>query len=497
MKMKRHRKEKGRKRTEERGDGNLFLHDFNHRTIYVNNGMRTFGPTMRNGITVRRRLLPAVVACAFLAAAAPQRSAAQGEGEPLTLRDVIRLGLERNVGVRIAEVERMKGENSVSIGAAGFLPTLDAAAGLNGSLNNTRQEYVSGEVVERDGAGSRGYNAGVDLNWRAFDGFGSFARLDLLEGARDRSVVLERQQKEELVTEVVVAYFNLVRLERLMEVQREAIALSLSRRDIAAARAETGAGIRFELTQAQVDLDADSAALLRTSLVINDLRIRLNRLMNRSPLAPLEPADSITLGRPLPPMEDLRERMLAQNTEVRAAVIEGEIARASRRLAVAEKYPYLTLNLGYDYTGSESDASLVLSNRTSGFNYNVIASINLFNGLVTKQKIENADLDIRRSELLYADAVAETDATLASFYGQYREQAQLAEFERTRVEGTRENLRLAQDRLELGVATPLEVRTAQAAFVEAENRLVQAEYETALLELSLWRISGDILFLAE
>lgn len=477
------------------GEQRNLLLSTNHYRLTTNNAMRTVSSIDRKNIPFRRYLLLLAAAWCAVAVIAPQKGRAQ-EGR-LTLREAIRIGLEGNLGVQIAGVEREKGENSVSIGAAGFLPTLDATAGLNGSLNNTRQEYVSGEVVERDGAGSRGYNAGVDLNWRAFDGFGSFARLDQLEGVRDRTILLEQQEKEILVAEIVSAYFDLVRLGRLLDVQREAITLSQSRRDLALARVETGAGIRFELTQAQVDLDADSAALLRTSLLLTDVRIALNRLMNRPSLTPLEPADDITLGRPLPPVEELREQMLGQNTAVRAAVLEGELARISRRLAVAEKYPYVTLNLGYDFTGSESDASLVLSNRTSGFNYNVIASINLFNGFVTKQKIENADLDIRRSELLYADAVADADATLASFYQQYSQQAQLAEFERTRVEGTRENLRLAQDRLELGVATSLEVRTAQAAFVEAENRLVQAEYETALLELSLWRVSGSLLFLGE
>lgn len=442
-----------------------------------------------------RSLSHRVLIIAILLTTAAMQSAAQ-EGA-LTLREAIRVGLEQNNAVKIAAVEREKGENSVSIGAAGFLPMLDASAGLNGSLSNTKQEYVSGETVERNGAGSRGYFAGVDLSWRLFDGLGSFARLDLLEGARDRSIVLERREREDLAVEIAATYFDLVRLERLADVQREAIALSLARRDLATARVETGEGIRFELTQAQVDLDADSAALLRTGLFITDARIRLNRLMNRPPLTPVAPADAITLGRPLPAIDELRTQMLGQNTEVRAAVIEGELARASRRLAVSESYPTLTANVGYDLAGSESDASFVLSNRTSGINYNLIASINLFNGFITKQRIENAELDIRRSELLYADAVAESEAILASFYRQYVEQAQLAEFERTRVEGARENLRLAGDRLELGVATPLEVRAAQAAFVEAENRLVQAEYETVLLELSLWRISGEVLFLAE
>lgn len=415
----------------------------------------------------------------------------------LTLRDAVRAGLQANQRAEIARVEREKAENSVSIGAAGFLPSLDASAGYSGSLTNSDQTYLSGEVVSQDGANSQTWFAGLDLNWNLFNGFGSVAEQDRLEGERARARVSERQEREALTLEIAESYLQVVWLQRLREVEEEAIQLSLARRDFALARVETGEGIRFELTAAQVDLDADSAALLRRDLQLSDARIRLNRLLNRAPLSNATPSGSLELGTEIPSLEELRQKLTQQNSTVQAAVIEQELAQIARRLAASERYPKVTLNVGYDFTDSESGAGFVVSNQTSGINYNLTASMNIFNGFVTKQRVENAELDIQRSELQRTQVIAEADAVLVRLYEQYRQQEQLVAFERTRIQGARENLTLAQDRLELGAATSVEVRQAQTGFIQAGSRLTQAEYETAVLGLSLLELSGEILRIAE
>jgi outer membrane protein TolC len=46
---------------------------------------------------------------------------------------------------------------------------------------------------------------------------------------------------------------------------------------------------------------------------------------------------------------------------------------------------------------------------------------------------------------------------------------------------------------ELGELSGIELREAQNSLLEAEERLVQAEYNTKLCEISLMQISGQVL----
>ncbi|MGE3802890.1 MAG: TolC family protein [Candidatus Kapaibacterium sp.] len=420
----------------------------------------------------------------------------RGQGEELTLREAVRIGLEQNRRAELASLQTEWASEGATPGAAGLLPEVDLRGGVSGSLNNTRQEFVSGEVTERSGAVSSGYSLGVDANWQVFDGFASWRRLDLLRGEKALSTVAERDERERIATEIALAYLDIVLLRELISTAKESIRLSILRRDLAKDRVDAGASIRFEMTQAQVDLNSDSATLLRQELQLANAKIQLNRLLNRPPLTPFTPVDPVAIPLPLPSRNELREQIVRTNSAVEQASLTIEQMKRRESIVKSELYPNLSLNVGYDFVGSSADAGFLLSNRTSGLNYSLNATWNIFNGFATEGRLDQADILIRQSELRYAEAVAEAEESFETLYQQYDNQRLLAEFERSSITAAEENLQLASDRLELGAVTPLEVRQAQTRFIESGSRLTQAEYEMAILGLQLLRLSGDILKIA-
>ena len=420
----------------------------------------------------------------------------KGQGEEITLRQAIELGLVQNRRAQIAALEVERAEKGATAGAAGILPEVDLYGGVTGSLNNTRQEFATGEIAERNGAVSSGYSFGIDANWTVFDGFASWRRLDLLHEEEELSRAAERDEREQIVTEIATTYLEIVLLQDLVRTAEEAILLSTARRDLARDRVEVGASIRFELTQAQVDLNADSGTLLRLELDVEATKVRLNRLLNRPPSALFTVTDSVESLLPLPPHDELRERVVRSNMEVQQALLRVEQEKMREKLVRSELYPLLSLNLGYDFVGSSADAGLLLSNRTSGLNYSLNARWNIFNGFATKGRLEQAELSIRQSELQYEERVAVAEADFEILYREWERESELVEYERRSIASARENLQLAADRLELGAVTSFEVRQAQTRFIEAGSRRVQAEYRLKLLELRILRLSGDILRLA-
>src|SRR5690606_4477603 len=67
----------------------------------------------------------------------------------LTLEEAIGQALEQNYAVRTARNAAEIAANDATLGNAGFLPTVSLNAGYNGSLSNTRQEFVNGDPQER------------------------------------------------------------------------------------------------------------------------------------------------------------------------------------------------------------------------------------------------------------------------------------------------------------------------------------------------------------
>jgi len=60
------------------------------------------------------------------------------------------------------------------------------------------------------------------------------------------------------------------------------------------------------------------------------------------------------------------------------------------------------------------------------------------------------------------------------------------------VKTAEDNYSIALERYKLGDLSGIELREAQNSLLEAEERLVQSEYNTKLCELSLMQISGRI-----
>ena len=101
--------------------------------------------------------------------------------ELLTPEEAIKIALQNNYSISIARNEAEIAANNSSLGNAGFFPNLEATGSYSKSINNTRQEFFSGEQRELDGAKSSTLTAGISLNWTIFDGLRMFASLDRLK----------------------------------------------------------------------------------------------------------------------------------------------------------------------------------------------------------------------------------------------------------------------------------------------------------------------------
>ena len=100
--------------------------------------------------------------------------------------------------------------------------------------------------------------------------------------------------------------------------------------------------------------------------------------------------------------------------------------------------------------------------------------------------VDNAELEQRNLELnLYAD--------LCDLWQAYENNLRLLEFERENVKTARENHEIACARNLLGNLSGIEMREAQKSLLDAEERILEAEYDTKICEISLLLISGKIL----
>lgn len=416
---------------------------------------------------------------------------ASAQDSLLTLQQAVSLALEQNYGIRLARIDQQIAENNVTIGNAGMLPNLNLAGNQSTSITNTEQEFINGDEVQRNGARSSTLSVGAYLNWTLFDGLGMFATYDKLEALNQ----LSRANLQVLISNTVAAvqetYYDLVLQQQAVAVAEQSLALTDERMDLAQYRFEIGSGSKLEYLNAQVDYNADLNQLTQQREALESARIRLNTLLGRSP-QPLQPTlDTITNSGNLE-YASLLAAMEAQNPETNAARWNSRVREQELREAKAQRYPEIGLQGDYAYNRSQSEAGFLLSNRNNGFTFGLTASMPIFNGFNINRAIENARMRWESNQLQEEALQVELEGDLATLFLTYQTNLDLIELEEQNLSVARENLDVSRESYEAGGISALELRETQQNYVDAQYRLLLAQYRAKVAEIELRLLSGEL-----
>lgn len=397
--------------------------------------------------------------------------------ETLNINQAIEKALKKNFSISVAKNILEINENNSSIGNAGFLPELNATAGYNRSEVNTRQEYSSGQIVDRTGAISTTNSAGISLSWTLFDGMKMFLALDGLNVYKTLGELQFKRTVENTVASVIKNYNEIIRLQKEIESIQNSISISEERLSIEKDKQLLGTASKFDVLQAQVDLNEDRSQLLRQELLLIDAKISLNRLMSESPNYEFNIEVNNELTIQTTPFETYLEQAAGNNKKLHEAAANVSLSELNLSLQKSERYPKLSFNAGYNFSRVENQAGLVLFNKSNGLNFGLTASINIFDGLNTKRKIENAYLELQNSRISYEEIENEIEGELLKVYRRYENVVKILKHEEENLSVAKERVEIAVERLRLGAISSFEFREAQKNLVDAESRFENAKFQ--------------------
>ena len=414
------------------------------------------------------------------------------QAQILTPDDVVQQVLEHNFSIRIVRLDEEMLRNNVTIGNAGFLPRVDATAGTNNSIVNTRQEYLSGEKNERDKAKSGSLNAGAAMQWTLFDGLRMFNSYATLQKELEAGELRTRLQIENTVADALEAYYNMVQLKQKKVVLEKAVKLGEERQGIAQDMLMLGAGSRLSLLQAEVDLNTDKSQMLELDNMIVSAGIALNRFMGKDAAATVAVKDSIQPG-PVLDYETLKAQMQRTNPTLLLSQADLEIAERNLDNIKGQRLPVVNFNLGYNFNDQTSESGFLKASRSSGLNYGFTASVPLFDGFNLNRRRQNARIGIEQAGVAYQNYQNALQAELLSTYSTYTNRLSMVIFEKENSSTAGINFDIAGERFRLGEMSGIEYREAQKNFLLANERLINAQFEVRLLEIRLHQLTGSLL----
>ncbi len=423
-----------------------------------------------------------------------QPDSARVRGHVTNLQECLARGLEHNFSIKMVKNQQEVTANNATPANAGLLPTVDLSASYGGDWGTTRTtSRPSGAVATERGAFDGTLNAGVDLNWTVFDGFSVWTNYKQLKLLKEQGELQTRIAIEDYVASLTAEYYNYIQENIRLKNFRYAMSLSRERMRIVEVRYHIGNFSRLDYLQAKVDFNADSAQYMKQREVLNTSRIRLNELMANENVAEwVGIRDTAIDVNPDLRYGELWQATLAANASLLVAGKNTEVVRADYKKVMSRDYPYVRLNAGYGYTLNHYELSSTRKRDNWGLNAGITVGFNLFDGKRRMQK-RNAELAIEYAELEREELKLSLKADLSDLWQAYRNNWQIVLMERQNLVAAEENYEYANLRYMKGDLSGFEMREAQQSLLDAEERLLVAEYDTKMCEISLLQLSGKVL----
>jgi outer membrane protein len=427
--------------------------------------------------------LTGFMAVPSLAAQAP---AVDPVARPVPLAEAVQLA-QRNAPAAVqARGQLRASEATIRSAYASFIPTLSVNA------NTTQQSPATARVNQQTGelqagrwAGSAGFQATVDV----FDGFRRFNDLRSARATSTAAITGEEAQRFTIAYQVKQQYYASLAARESESAAQTQLEQARQQLRVSVARVLAQTVTRSDSLRSSIAVSNAELALLTAR---NDRQVAdaaLTRLVGTpftvtaSPTG--APSDSLA------PLDTIELRRLADDSPaVRQAIANLAAAQAAGRATRAPYYPTLSVSYGRNLTTSSAGFDLIPDDpRFSGqfrFNFNYP----LFNQLTREESVIRADIATTNAEAQLRDARLAAQQGLVQAQVALRTSLRQAEIQQATVIASEEDLRVQQQRYELGASTLLDVLTSQTTLNQARVALVQARLNARVARAQLESIIG-------
>ncbi|WP_417557311.1 TolC family protein [Mesoflavibacter zeaxanthinifaciens] len=411
----------------------------------------------------------------------------------LTKEEAVKLALDNNYDIKIANNNVQVAENNTSVLNSGYLPTVTGTAGATYNLDNTEAEFSNGNSTVLNGAESSRYNAGVSLNYTIFDGLGRHYNYKRLKEQYQLSELQARETIENTIVQLFSVYYNVAQLSENLETLDQTLLVTKDRLVRAEYQFDYGQNTKLEVLNAEVDINTDSINIINTKqdlkIAKRDLKLVLGETFTEDFNVETE-VDFLLQFKKDSLFEKAKQRNVALlQTEKNIAISQLDIKSGK-----SAYLPTLGLTGSYGWNKNNNNAaSFVTVSTNTGLSGGLNLSWNLFDGGATMTRVRNAKVNLETQQLQKENILLSIQRDFDNAWDDYMNKLEIYNIQEKNIITAQNNFDRTQEKFKIGQVNSIEFRQAQLNLLNAELSRNQAKYAAKLAELQLLQISGELL----
>jgi outer membrane protein len=415
---------------------------------------------------------------------------ASEEGSRLyTLEQGIKDAFENNWSVKEKEEKVLESEYAEKEARAGFYPEFSMTYSYTRLNQPTTVKMPTGAKLEM--GDSNNFQWKGIVTQPLFTGFALTSAHELAKLGIDQSKVAVELEKLDLALKVKEAYFNVLGVDKLVEVAKSAVESLESHLSVARNFYEVGMIPINDMLKAEVELANAQHDYIKTQNSAKLARVQFNVLLSRSVEEQFELEDILVYIPETPDFEQYLERALKTRPEMKSLdLTDGQIDQQIN-LAKSKYYPEAAFNFNYLKAGDTPAVSGSYFQKSNSWQATVGLSWTFWDWAKTKNSVRQTESQKRQLEQTRKTLEDGIRLELKQAIISLKEAEEKIPTAKKAVDQAEENLRVSEERYKAQVTTSTEVLDAQTLLSQASVNYYRALYDHNLARAGLLRAVGE------
>jgi outer membrane protein len=424
-----------------------------------------------------------------------------GQVRNLTLNDVRATALENNVSIIQARNNIDAAYSSVTSASGRYLPTLSASGGWNRYQTDRpgTDPFIVGGVVIPGTSGfsvDNDFRLGLNADMVLFDGLSREGLRNQAGSNAESAELVSTRTRQTIVFQVDQMYLNVLRTQQLVRVAEENLKRDRRQLERITESNRVGALSLADVYRQQSQVAADEFSLINAQNDFDKANADLVALIGLDVSVPYTFEDPSLLdairetATELTPstfdFEALVDSAFANRPDYNSAKELLSASQSGVTIAKSGYFPIISAGAGY---GLQNDELGDLA-RNKSLNWGINFQWNLFNGFSTSQAVETASVSMRNAEIGLVQTERDIKVQIKKAILDLEAARKQVEVTQKGVLSAKEDLRIQEERYNLGAGTLLDLLTASASYVNAEAGRINAVYSYIVSKRNLDYVIG-------
>jgi len=428
---------------------------------------------------------------------------AAGTAKHLSLQECIETALKQSVLIQAAREGILGAEAQQKEAFTGFLPKLSTSYSYSRLNADPTVTSPSTSITLPPPIGSvtippntfpvgtkDNYNWFLEARQPLFTGGGILANYEANRLAADIARLEEVAMVQDVVRDVKVSYFNILKAEKVLVVARQSVEQLTAHRDTAQSFCDVGLIPRNDLLYAEVELANSRQFLVRAENGVEMAKAKLNTLLRREINAPVRIEDILNALPYEKGLEACMVEALEKRPEIRSCLLRVEHARSIVKLFKSEYYPNVSLVGNYARYGDTPGLAGSPYKPQENWTILALANWNFWEWGKTKYRVDSGQSRENQAAHILTNLRDQIALEVKNTFLLLHEAETQIQVTKKAIEQSEENYRINTERYREQVGTATAVIDAQTILTKARSDYFNALGDFNINKANLERAMG-------